>query len=218
VIFAALRHRALYNKDTTLVSTWTTKAGQSSHDIEMENAWAALCSDGQGMVPYTVQLLTLVWTEVPEVKSQVCENLSAYLQKSNVYGVSRASLAQNISMLEKCAKANLMHATVDNFITIIRAEIFLLRELCLEILQHIRNANTHRKTPQKVLKYLMQPIPSSYANYPSSMQDRQQQISDGWRHSANTNGQYPSGMATFSMSGAIYPSCFEPPRWHMAYA
>jgi len=183
----------------------------------MEDAWTGLCADGKGMVPLTEQLLTLVWTQLPEIKSQVCIDFSEYLKKHNVYGVSRECLAGNISLLRKCQKSNLIHATVDNLITVIRTEMFSLRELCFKIRLHISNANTHRKIPQKAHTNQMQPLLSSYTNYTTSMEDRQQQISDGWRHSAYTNSQYPSGMATFSTSGAIYPHCFAPPRWHMAY-
>lgn len=170
------------------------------------------------MVPFTVRLLKLVWIEVPEVKSQVCENLSKYLQKSGSYSVSRNSLAHNISMLEQCTKTHLMHTTLDNFVDVTRLEIFSLRELCFAIIQHIHNAIANRKTPSNVYKSQMQVPPLSYrestlCSY-TGVQDRTQKIANGWQHSLNKNRLYPNSIATFSEADAAYPHAMATPRWN----
>jgi len=174
----------------------------------MENAWTVLCDGGEGMIPFTVRLLTLVWTEVPEVKSQVCQNLSKYLQKSGPCQVSRDGLARNIRMLEECTKAHLVHTTLDNFVDVMRAQVFLLRELCFAILQHIDNAITNRKTPPDVHRNHIQAPPLAHA------QDRAQQIAEGWQHSFHMNRLHGGGIGTFSAAHAVYPNTMATPRWH----
>ena len=187
--------------------------------MEQQNAWTALCSKGEGMVPYTVRLLTLVWTEVPEVKSQVCENLSEYLQKcKKKCQFSRGNLAEIVTMLENCIKSNLVHTTVDNFLDVMRSEIFSLRELCFAILQHIDNAITLRKTPPNVHTNQIQQAPHAHAStlkWSPEMQERTMKIENGWDYSMRKNRLHTSGIGTFSLDGATYPNAMVTPRWHM---
>jgi len=125
-------------------------------------------------------------------------------------------------MLKKVCMMHLSTVTSHNFEDVTRSVVFWLRELGIEILQHIDNAITLRKAPLTECAYQAKIAPPTHMTTLQTLyndaEDHRRQIANGWAHSWKTNHEHGDAMATFSPVVATYPNAMTPRRWQTEYS
>jgi len=164
--------------------------------MEMNQAWTVLCHGNRSMIPYIEQLLTLVFSEIPEIKSQVCSVLSRYLAKSGRDSISYTCLARNTNMLKKVCMMHLSTVTSHNdaYSSVLVARNWALKSCNTWIMPSPSGRHFECAYQAKIAPLTHMTTPQTLYN---DAEDHRRQIENGWAHSWKMNHEHGDVMATF---------------------